>query len=102
MRDIAQEIRQFVTDNFLFGKSKARLADGDSFLEKGVIDSTGVLELVTFLEEHFEIKVEDEDLVPENLDSVARVAAFIGRKLEGKDPHAGRSVPGAERPAVSG
>lgn len=71
------QIRQYILDNFLFGGSDADLADNDSFLDKGIIDSTGVLELVAFVEENFDMKVQDEDLIPENLDSVDNLAAFI-------------------------
>ncbi len=81
MNAIAREIRDFVVNNFLFGKDDDGFRDEDSFLEKGIIDSTGVLELVNFLEENYKFKVEDEDLVPENLDSVNHVAEFIDRKL---------------------
>lgn len=75
-----EKIRDFITKNFLFGESDSGLTDSDSFLEKGIIDSTGMLELVAFLEEGFGVKVEDEELVPENLDSIDRLAAFITRK----------------------
>jgi len=76
-----RDVRQFVIDNFLFGQP-CTLSDDDSFLESGVIDSTGVLELVGFLEQHFGITVEDRDLVPANLDSVRRVTAFVERKRQ--------------------
>jgi acyl carrier protein len=76
-----QELRQFVTDNFLFGKNNGSYADHDSFLDKGIIDSTGVLELVAFLDQHYGIHVQDHDLVPENLDSIDNLARFIGRQL---------------------
>jgi acyl carrier protein len=76
-----EELRQFVTDNFLFGKNNGRLADTDSFLDKGIIDSTGVLELVAFLEERYGIHVQDRDLIPENLDSIENLERFIGNKL---------------------
>ncbi len=75
-----EKIRDFITKNFLFGSSDSGLADSDSFLDKGIIDSTGMLELVAFLEESFGVRVEDEELVPENLDSVDRLADFITRK----------------------
>lgn len=78
----AQNIRTFIIDNFLFGQCTEEFSDEDSFLEKGIIDSTGVLELVSFLEEKYGIKVEDEDLLPENLDSVDKVVAFLDRKLQ--------------------
>jgi acyl carrier protein len=80
---IQDDVREFVIDNFLFGQD-GDLADDESFLEKGVIDSTGVLELVGFLETCFAISVEDEDLVPANLDSVGRVTSFVQRKLKDK------------------
>jgi len=83
METFQHEIRQFVIDNFLFGQGD-HLQNDDSFLDSGIIDSTGVLELVGFLEERFTISVEDEELVPANLDSVERVSRFIGRKLEAK------------------
>lgn len=77
MRD---KIRRFIFENFLFGEPDDSLGDKDSFLEKGVIDSTGILELVAFLEEGFGIKIEDEELIPENLDSVNNLVNFIERK----------------------
>ena len=72
-------IRAFVIQNFMFGQG-GQLSDEESFLEAGIIDSTGVLELVGFLEATYGIAVADEDLVPANLDSVARVARFVERK----------------------
>ncbi|PXF57370.1 MAG: hypothetical protein C4B58_10275 [Deltaproteobacteria bacterium] len=60
---VHDEIRQFIIDNFLMGQDSDSLKDDSSFLEEGVIDSTGVLELVGFLEENYEIKVEDEELI---------------------------------------
>jgi acyl carrier protein len=72
-----QELRQFVSENFLFGAGNTHFADDDSFLEKGIIDSTGVLELVSFLESRYRITVQDQDLVPENLDSINNLVQFI-------------------------
>jgi acyl carrier protein len=77
---ISAEIRLFVIGNFLFGDGSS-LRDEDSFLETGIIDSTGVLELVGFLAQRFKIIVEDHELVPDNLDSVAKVADYVCRKL---------------------
>ncbi|WP_419663442.1 conserved uncharacterized protein, related to acyl carrier protein [Desulfosarcina variabilis str. Montpellier] len=74
------KIREFIIENFLFGNADG-LKDDTSFLEEGIIDSTGVLELVTFLEENFGIQVEDEELIPENLDSIDNVSSFLERKL---------------------
>lgn len=79
--DIEQKIRQFITDNFLFREDRASLTDSESLLEAGVIDSTGVLELVAFLETGFGIAVRDAEMVPENLDSISRIAGYVGRKL---------------------
>jgi acyl carrier protein len=75
------EIRAFVRQNFMFGLGE-KLADSESFLEAGIIDSTGVLELVGFLETTYSIEVANEDLVPANLDSIDRVAAFVARKVK--------------------
>ena len=79
MQAIEQQIRAFIADNFLYGEDRA-VAGADSFLELGIIDSTGVLELVTFLERSFALKVEDAELIPENLDSVDSLVAFVRRK----------------------
>jgi acyl carrier protein len=79
VNDIAQSLREFVTENFLFGQD-ATFANDDSFLEQGIIDSTGVLELVAFLEEQLEIAVDDDDLMPENLDSIDNLCRFIASK----------------------
>jgi acyl carrier protein len=67
-------------ENFLFGDGK-QLQDDASFMESGIIDSTGILELITFLEEKYEIKIEDDELIPENLDNLQNVARFIDRKV---------------------
>lgn len=80
MQSIETAIRQFVIENFLFGREEASLTADASFLENGFIDSTGVLELVSFLEKTYFIKVNDEEIVPENLDSISRLARFIERK----------------------
>jgi acyl carrier protein len=77
---IEQKIRNYIIETFLFGESNNGLKDTDSLLEKGVIDSTGVLELIAFLEETYGIKVKDEELIPENLDSITNVSDFIRRK----------------------
>lgn len=75
-----EKIKTFIVDNFMFGSADG-LTEETSFLDEGIIDSTGILELVDFLEQEFGIKIEDEELVPENLDSIANVDAFIERKL---------------------
>ncbi|MEA2108164.1 MAG: acyl carrier protein [Pseudomonadota bacterium] len=78
-QEIKSKIRDFIVENFLFG-SADELNDDSSFLDGGIIDSTGVLELVEFLEEDFSISIDDEELVPENLDSINNVAAFLKNK----------------------
>ena len=82
MRNIEQELRQFVIDNFLFGQSNGHLKNDDSFLDKGIIDSTGVLELVAFLEEKYQIKIQDRELIPDNLDSINNLIRFVESKLQ--------------------
>ena len=76
----AERIRAFVIDTFLFGEGGDALGDEDSLLAQGIIDSTGVLELAQYLEETFEVKVADEELVPENFDSIANLATFVRRR----------------------
>ena len=78
---VAAQIRKYIQDNLLYGNS-APLGESDSLLEAGIIDSTGAMELVAFLEEEFGIRVDDRDLVPENLDSIAAMDAFVSRKLQ--------------------
>jgi len=80
MMELKDKIRTFVVENFLFGNNQ-KLEDTTSFLEEGIIDSTGVLELVGFIEEEFSIVVEDEELIPENLDSIYNVTAYLGKKI---------------------
>ncbi|PYR03280.1 MAG: acyl carrier protein [Acidobacteria bacterium] len=82
MTNYELELRQFIVENFLFGKEDAPLANGDSLLELGIIDSTGVLELVSFLEQKYGFTIQDEELVPENLDSIDRLVQFVRRKAE--------------------
>jgi acyl carrier protein len=79
MEQLKQSIRTYITENFLFGDDSG-LDDAASLLDNGVIDSTGVLELVAFLEKQFAVKINDEELLPENLDSITNVAAFLSRK----------------------
>lgn len=78
--DYLNTVRQFIIDNFLFGE-ETDFAEEASFLEEGIIDSTGVLELVGFLEETFNINVEDEELAPENLDSLNNIMDFLQGKV---------------------
>ena len=75
-------VREFVIENFLFGDS-GQLENHTSFLERGIIDSTGILELIAFLEETYGIKIEDEEVVPENLDNLHNIDTFLQTKLNG-------------------
>jgi acyl carrier protein len=77
---IENKIRSFIADNFLFREDRSEFPDTESLLEAGLIDSTGVLELVAFLESEFRIQMADDDIVPENLDSIARIVTFVTRK----------------------
>ena len=77
--DYAKECRDFIVSNFLFG-DEAPLDDSTSFMESGIIDSTGMLELILFIEHRFAIKVEPQEMVPENLDSISRLVRFIKDK----------------------
>jgi acyl carrier protein len=79
--DIKRKLNAFIRDKFLLGNKDTTLNDNDSFLEKGIIDSTGVLELVNYIEETFGIKVEDEELIPDNLDSLDKLTNFITKKI---------------------
>lgn len=82
--DISGALRRFIGENFTFQDEAQSLADDASFLDNGVIDSTGVLELVCFLETTFGIQVADEEMLPENLDSIRAVSAYVARKTQ---PH---------------
>lgn len=75
---VREDIRTFVVETFFVDQ----FSDDEPFLSSGIIDSMGMLQLVTFLQEQFGIEIRDEELVPENLDSLARAAAFVTRKLK--------------------
>jgi acyl carrier protein len=79
--EIKPLLKEFIVRNFMMGLPPQSLGDGDSLLERSIIDSTGVLELVNFLEETFTIAVEDAELLPENLDSLNALEGFVSRKL---------------------
>ena len=77
--EIKAVVRNFIIENFLFDDDGS-LKDDTSFLDEGIIDSTGILELVEFLDEEFSITIEDEELIPENLDSINNVTGFVAGK----------------------
>ena len=77
---VEQKVRSYILQNFLFTDEQSALINSDSLLGKGIIDSTGALELVYFLEEQFGVKVADNEMVPENLDSVNNILAYLAKK----------------------
>jgi acyl carrier protein len=76
------EVRALIIENFLFGDDDGKLSDDDSFLENGIIDSTGILELVALLEGKYGIKISNNELEPENLDSINKLVRFLDRKTD--------------------
>jgi len=84
MSQLKTELRQYIAENFLFGQDETAFTDEVSFLEKGLIDSTGVLEIVAHLEQAYGVTVADEEMVPQNFDSVNNLAAYVSRKT-GRD-----------------
>lgn len=81
--DFRTELRRFITERFLSKSGLRSFSDEESFMEKGIIDSTGVLELIEFIEENFGVRVEDEEIIPDNLDSLDKIVTF----LRGKTGH---------------
>jgi len=81
-------IHDFIVERFLYGDQSKPLGPEESLLEKGIIDSTGVLELVTFLQTEFGIEIPDEEIIPDNLDSIAKLTRYVQHKLN-KVTHAG-------------
>ena len=77
-----EKIKNYVLENFLFSKDLNAIGDDTSFLKSGIIDSTGILEIIGFLEDEFNIKVEDEDVIPENLDSINLLACYVEKKIQ--------------------
>lgn len=77
---IKKDLREFIVDNFMVGSEDETLNDSDSFMEKGIVDSTGVLELTSFVEEKYDFTIEDDEMLPENLDSIDNLVNFISRK----------------------
>ena len=82
--DLISTLREFVVENFLFGDD-SQLEEDSSFLESGIIDSTGILELIQFLEETYDIKIEDEELIPENFSNLIAIDHYLDLKLNGNN-----------------
>ena len=80
---LQEDIRGFIVDTFLFGEDGG-LKEDSSFLEEGIVDSTGIMQLVSYLQEQYLITIEDEELIPDNLDSIRKVMTFIEVKRQGK------------------
>lgn len=80
MTNFEPEIRRFIADKFLFGDD-TKLADHDSLLEAGIVDSTGILEIIAHLEQSYGVKVDNDEMVPENLDTIGSIGAFVRKKL---------------------
>ncbi len=74
------KLRTYILENYLFSEDQSDLNNSDSFMEKGILDSTGIMEVIFYLEDEFGIQVEDEEMVPENLDSIDNLLAFLNRK----------------------
>ena len=82
-KQVRQTIKNYILESVLYGAGENELNYDESFLEKGVIDSTGILEIVSFIEEEFNISVYDEEMIPENLDSVNNLAKYVNGKTSG-------------------
>lgn len=81
-KQIISKVRTFIVDNFLFGNESEMVTNEQSFMENRIIDSTGILEIIEFIEETYEITVEDDELLPENLDSLDNVSNFVLTKVK--------------------
>jgi len=78
--DLHERILRYLLENYLFTEDRNALGVDESLIGRGIVDSTGILEVVLFIEEELGVKVHDEDMIPENLDSVNRIAAFVATK----------------------
>ncbi|NOY87836.1 MAG: acyl carrier protein [FCB group bacterium] len=81
--NLRKEIKDFIIETFLFGDEAESLQDSDSFMQNGIVDSTGILEVTNFIEEKYNINIENEEMTPNNLDSVENLVNFIVRKTNG-------------------
>jgi acyl carrier protein len=82
MNETKQRVRAYILENFLMGADRDALRDEESLIDRRVLDSTGFIELVTFIEQEFRVRVDDEEMIPENLDSLDNIAAYLQRKLD--------------------
>lgn len=81
-KNIVDIISHFIINNFLLSNQNGNIDTNKSLYENGIVDSTGVLEIVDFLEETFDIKIEDDELIPDNLDSIKKMSEFVQRKID--------------------
>ena len=81
LEQISQNIRKFLFENYLFGYDENEFSNDSSFLKFGILDSTGILELIQFIESQFAIEVKDEEILPENLDSINSVSGLVWKKI---------------------
>lgn len=86
MDEIKGKLRHYIAKNLLFSNDGYQYADDTSFLEEGIVDSMGIMELVMFVEETFGVNVEDNELIPDNFDSVTQLAAYVRRKAQVRNP----------------
>jgi acyl carrier protein len=82
LQEIVNDIKKFIFQNYLFGFEEDKMGNEVSLLEMGVIDSTGIIELIMFIEENFAIEVPDHEIVPENLDSINYISEYVYKKLQ--------------------
>ncbi|MGB5629196.1 MAG: acyl carrier protein [Woeseiaceae bacterium] len=78
--ELQTQVRDFILENYLFTDDTSVLGLDESLLDRGIVDSTGMLEIIMFIEDELGVQVADEEMIPENLDSVNRIAAFVARK----------------------
>lgn len=81
-QQVKSTLRNYVLENYLFTDDQHALADDDSFLDKSIVDSTGIMEIIFFIEEEYNLKVTDEEMIPENLDSINNLVAYISKKTQ--------------------
>ena len=81
MNAMRKELRDYIVENFLFGDAGTEFSNEDSFMEKSILDSTGILDMITFIEETYNIKIDDDEIIPENLDSIDNIVNFVSSKL---------------------
>lgn len=79
-KTVRSELRNFILESYLFTDDQSALNDGDSFLDNRIVDSTGIMEIIHFLEEKYGIRVNDEEMIPENLDSIDNLVKYVDKK----------------------